>query len=212
LDPADIGDCVDNQFFAANGDAQEHTTKGLMAWRKLDNATVFTDGATTWMTRPSWISDAQNRAVVSRPNNRVFAWETPGVGQAARVAPQNTGLTLTVNSATQIQNTAGISSSAAPAGKAYLVLDVTIANDAPPLATPEQYNAASFTLKDSSGVVYDRALYQPDHAIGLDTLAPSDSVRGSVAFLVPANTYGYLLLFDRGTYFANTPPLKFAVW
>ncbi|HEU0166309.1 MAG TPA: hypothetical protein VFS62_00935 [Chloroflexota bacterium] len=39
LDPNDIGSCTDNQVFAANGDAQQHTFSGLMAWaqgRQLD--------------------------------------------------------------------------------------------------------------------------------------------------------------------------------
>jgi len=50
LDSADIGDCQDNQAFAANGDAQQHTAKGLMAWRKADNWTAFTNGYMTWLT------------------------------------------------------------------------------------------------------------------------------------------------------------------
>lgn len=44
LAPEAVGDCVDNQAFAANGDAVQHTTKGLMAWRKADNWTAFTNG------------------------------------------------------------------------------------------------------------------------------------------------------------------------
>ena len=67
LDPNDIGNCVDNQAFAANGDAQQHTSKGLMAWRKADNWTAFTNGYRTWVNGPS--------RLVSRLNSERFPWE-----------------------------------------------------------------------------------------------------------------------------------------
>lgn len=67
MSPADIGDCLDNQSFAANGDAQQHTTKGLMAWRKADNWTAFTNGYMTWINGPG--------GLVSRLNTDRFAWE-----------------------------------------------------------------------------------------------------------------------------------------
>ncbi len=67
LDAADIGDCVDNQAFASNGDAQQHTTKGLMAWRKADNWTAFTNGYMTWINGP--------QGLASRLNTDRFTWE-----------------------------------------------------------------------------------------------------------------------------------------
>src|SRR5581483_5052764 len=39
MSPGDIGDCLGNQVTMPNGDAQQHTTKGLLVWRKIDNAT-----------------------------------------------------------------------------------------------------------------------------------------------------------------------------
>ncbi|HLG72667.1 MAG TPA: hypothetical protein VK009_19790 [Chloroflexota bacterium] len=69
LDPADIGDCTENQSFAANGDAQQHTTKGLMAWRKADNWTAFTNGYMTWINGPDGLQ--------SRLNSDRFPWEAP---------------------------------------------------------------------------------------------------------------------------------------
>ena len=68
MDPADIGDCMDNQAFADNGDAQQHTTKGLMAWRKADNYTAFTNGYMTWINGPG--------GLVSRLNTVRFPWES----------------------------------------------------------------------------------------------------------------------------------------
>jgi hypothetical protein len=57
--------------FAANGDAQQPTTTGLMAWRKLDNWTAFTDGYRTRINGPAGLA--------KRPNTRRFAREAnPG--------------------------------------------------------------------------------------------------------------------------------------
>jgi len=67
LDPTDIGDCLDNQTFTANGDAQQHTTKGLMAWRNADNWTGFTDGYRTWINGPL--------GLVARLNTQRYSWE-----------------------------------------------------------------------------------------------------------------------------------------
>jgi len=67
LDAADIGTCVDNQAFAPNGDAQQHTTNGLLAWRKLDNWTAFTNGYWTWINGPNGLAQ--------RLNTQRFSWE-----------------------------------------------------------------------------------------------------------------------------------------
>ncbi len=67
LDANDVGDCVDNQAFAANGDAQQHTNKGLLAWRKADNWTAFTNGYRTWINGP--------KGLVTRLNNERYSWE-----------------------------------------------------------------------------------------------------------------------------------------
>ena len=39
LAPSAVGECLDSQAFAANGDAQQHTTHGLLAWRKAGTST-----------------------------------------------------------------------------------------------------------------------------------------------------------------------------
>jgi hypothetical protein len=75
LAPAEIGDCTDNQAYAGNGDAQQHTTKGLMAWRKVDNWTAFTNGYMTWINGP--------KGLVSRLNADRFDWEKDSAGSAA---------------------------------------------------------------------------------------------------------------------------------
>ena len=49
LIPDQIGQCTGDELHVANGDAQQATTGGLLVWRKADNWTAFTDGATTWI-------------------------------------------------------------------------------------------------------------------------------------------------------------------
>ena len=92
LDSDDVGECLSDQTFVANGDAQQPTTKGLMVWRKADNWTAFTNGYMTWINGPN--------GLVSRLNTDRFDWEAPPppiVGGAPssdlvrRIAQQMTG-------------------------------------------------------------------------------------------------------------------------
>jgi hypothetical protein len=62
-----VGQCIDNQGFAPNGDAVQHTSGGLLVWRKADNWTAFTDGNSTWINGPNGIQ--------SRLNTDRFEWE-----------------------------------------------------------------------------------------------------------------------------------------
>jgi hypothetical protein len=65
--PEIVGDCVTNATAQANGDVQQPTTRGLLAWRKADNWTAFTDGATTWINGPCGLQ--------SRPNTDLLPFE-----------------------------------------------------------------------------------------------------------------------------------------
>jgi len=65
--PEVAGSCLENQHFAANGDAQQQTSRGLMAWIKADNLAKFTDGYRTWLSGPT--------GLVSRFNDEWFEWE-----------------------------------------------------------------------------------------------------------------------------------------
>lgn len=68
LIPARVGDCADDeQHNPGNGDALQHTTGGLLVWRKADNFTAFTDGTYTWVAGPHGIEE--------RLNARRFSWE-----------------------------------------------------------------------------------------------------------------------------------------
>jgi LysM repeat protein len=83
--PQQVGQCVENESHAANGDALQHTTGGLLVWRKVDNWTAFTDGYHTWVNGPNGIQE--------RLNTQRFPWEAnpdhlPVVG-ASGMAPIN---------------------------------------------------------------------------------------------------------------------------
>ena len=68
-----VGECVEDQHYSANGDAQQATTGGLMAWRRADNWTAFTDGYMTWINGPN--------GVVGRLNSDRFPWEAVSASQ-----------------------------------------------------------------------------------------------------------------------------------
>jgi len=71
--PTTIGDCLENeQHNPSNGDGVQHTTGGLLVWRKADNWTAFTNGNETWVSGPYGIQH--------RLNTQHFAWEGTGSG------------------------------------------------------------------------------------------------------------------------------------
>ena len=69
LIPDVVGNCLEDEHFnLSNGNAEQRTTGGLLVWRKADNWTAFTDGATTWILGPEGLAD--------RPNaGPLFPWE-----------------------------------------------------------------------------------------------------------------------------------------
>ncbi len=88
MDPGDVGNCIDNQAFAGNGDAQQHTSSGLMAWRKADNWTAFTNGYSTWINGPG--------GLVHRLNTQRYSWEADyGAPNTTKILDPN-GQKLTV--------------------------------------------------------------------------------------------------------------------
>ncbi len=61
------GQPTENEHYGPNGDSLQATTTGLMAWRKADNWTAFTNGSRTWVNGPS--------GILERSNNDRFPWE-----------------------------------------------------------------------------------------------------------------------------------------
>ena len=56
-----------NEHYNAIGDSNQQTTGGLLAWRKADNWTAFTDGYRTWINGPNGLEQ--------RLNTERFEWE-----------------------------------------------------------------------------------------------------------------------------------------
>ena len=72
-----VGECLENEHHNEIGDSVQQTTGGLLAWRKADNWTAFTDGYRTWINGPN--------GLVQRLNTERFEWEAdyaPGGGIA----------------------------------------------------------------------------------------------------------------------------------
>lgn len=67
LIPSVVGSCLADEQYAANGDALQPTTNGLLVWRKADNHTALTDGYRTWVNGPMGLQE--------RLNMQRFAWE-----------------------------------------------------------------------------------------------------------------------------------------
>ena len=73
-----VGECLENEHYNAIGDSNQQSTGGLMAWRKADNWTAFTDGYRSWINGPN--------GLVQRLNTERFSWEAdyaPGGGIAS---------------------------------------------------------------------------------------------------------------------------------
>lgn len=70
--PPQVGQCLENeQHNPNNGDGLQHTTGGLLVWRKVDNWTAFTDGFHTYVNGPTGLE--------YRLNTQRFSWEAnPG--------------------------------------------------------------------------------------------------------------------------------------
>lgn len=81
--PQVAGQPIENEHWGDNGDSLQRTTNGLMAWRKADNWTAFTNGARTWVNGPE--------GVVERGNEERFEWEAAGPPSVVPPAPRATG-------------------------------------------------------------------------------------------------------------------------
>jgi lysophospholipase L1-like esterase len=79
--PEFVGNCLEQERFnPLNGNAEQRTTGGLLVWRKADNWTAFTNGATSWISGPTGLA--------SRPNGGpYFPWEAASLARLTAPAP-----------------------------------------------------------------------------------------------------------------------------
>jgi len=81
--PDVVGQPLENEHWGDNGDSLQQTSNGLMAWRKADNWTAFTNGSRTWINGPAGVQD--------RPNDERFSWEAPTTPINPPAAPASPG-------------------------------------------------------------------------------------------------------------------------
>lgn len=68
LGAAIVGNCVENErFIAGNGNSEQRTTNGLLAYSALDGYVRFVGDESTWIVGPD--------GLVQRPNDERFEWE-----------------------------------------------------------------------------------------------------------------------------------------
>src|SRR6266545_1728088 len=73
------GTCLENEYFnPLNGNAEQHTTAGLLYWRKADGTTAFTNGYQTWLNGPFGLQ--------VRLNTERYDWEP--IDSPALAAPR----------------------------------------------------------------------------------------------------------------------------
>ncbi len=91
-----VGECLENQRYNAIGNSEQHTTGGLLAWRKADNWTAFTDGYRTWVNGPDGLQQ--------RLNTERFEWEA----DYAAITGQATTSALTRDAVRNAEYAAGL--------------------------------------------------------------------------------------------------------
>ncbi len=84
-----VGEPLENEHWGDNGDSLQQTSKGLMAWRKVDNWTAFTNGSRTWVNGPNGIQE--------RANDERFSWENDGQDVSESKYPIRYSLETMVN-------------------------------------------------------------------------------------------------------------------
>jgi hypothetical protein len=196
LSPDTIGACVDNETHATNGDATQHTTKGLMAWRKTDNITAFTNGSTTWLIGPT--------GLVSRRNSERFRWENlPGtrdnpipLGDTADI---DVGLTLRVRYVVQYSD--GLTPDDVrdlPEGYQLVVAAVTITNGGPGtafMAGDSDFRAAAPLAPDDYSPTRDACQTFSAQLSPMEKIPAKQALNGSICFAVAAEDVEHLKLY-----------------
>ncbi|MHB1160832.1 MAG: hypothetical protein ACYC3V_10960 [Chloroflexota bacterium] len=95
--PAVVGDPLEDEHWGANGDSLQQTSTGLMAWRKADNWTAFTNGSRTWINGPVGVQD--------RTNDQRFEWEGGSASSATPASDQGPGPTASEQQQSQARET-----------------------------------------------------------------------------------------------------------
>ena len=187
------GTCREDQRSAANGNAEQRTTGGLMVWRKSDNWTAFTDGYRTWINGPNGLEE--------RLNTERFAWEPDYVAPPPPPpGPAVAGTDVGVPAASMVLQVNVLSveragSRAAPAGKDLLTVRVNLA---PGTRGIGSYDYLDFRVRSREGYEYRAWAGTPSlpHGIDRGTLQKGQWVEGELQFEVAKDASGFTLIHD----------------
>ncbi len=197
--PDTVGQCLDNRRNTPSGDKVQHTTHGLLVWRKADSVSAFTDGSFSWMIGPD--------GLVKRRNSERFRWETlPGtrdnpvpVGDTADIGA---GLTLSVLHVSRDTGWMDPSELAAITGSGYqLVLAaVRVTNGGPGsnhLLGQTGFRAANLQPEtDDYAPAGSVCGVYPDPLPAAD-IPPGGGISGTICFAVAAEDVNGLELYYR---------------
>ena len=141
--------------------------------------------------RPS--TPAQKLQIKPPPADATQTLASGTIGEATAIGLWQ----VTVNSATPSN---GDHAFAPHAGKIFLIVDVTVQNDAsdPQLAS----SGLMFTLKDSTGQAYNETITDIGRAPD-GTVQAGDKLRGEIVYEVPAGEHVFTFQFQDSTYYAN---------
>lgn len=223
--PSIVGQCVeDERHNADNGDAFQHTSRGLLVWRKADNWTAFTDGFHTWVLGPV--------GLLERLNTQRFSFEANPEGFPVIFVPvptssppslsangQNWTVSFERADATtfvrEIDNDDDRDDQSAvqtiTTSNEFLTVVIDLRNNQGASAT---VSPGDFSLTDSQGrafsPVFDTVLLSPPapqlvlHRLHPITVASGATVQLVLAFNVPANDSGLVLHLTNGNDVAVT--------
>ncbi len=93
-----------------------------------------------------------------------------------------------------VSTASAVAFSTAQPGQRFLVLDVAIENVSSRQEVP--YNPLYFRLRSADGFQYDSEFLAPEPDLGTGNLSQGDRVRGNIAFEVPANADGLVLIYE----------------
>jgi hypothetical protein len=143
-----VGGCLEDEHFnLENGNAEQRTTGGLLAWRKIDNFTAFTDGGTTWVNGPNGLQ--------SRPNGERFSWERDPV--QTTTAPPSTSVTAPPSARSSAPPS---TSSPKPAPAASAAPERLPANDPAPVELKGTGRQTTDVVSLRAGLIVARSSHQ----------------------------------------------------
>lgn len=181
--PDAAGEAMEDEWHnSVNGDALQRTTKGMMAWRKSDNQTLFTNGHKSWVNGPLGLQ--------SRLNTQRFDWEVPGLSERVE---HPKGFAVTVNAVRKAARSAD-GFSKADSGYIFLIANVTVENVSITSLEFPVYDMY-FNLKTADGYKYGDRVVSGLRALK-HNLKHGEIARGEVAFHIPENATGLTLTFD----------------